>query len=389
MGVFSVRFLSDVVVVGGDTRAATSLPASTMSDDQLIESFVAVTNTSKSLAEQYLLRNDGDLLAAIEDFYASETSGLATPQPSTRSGKSGGVRTFRDLNEDDEEDKTDTNFFTGGEKSALQVENPNKKGNDDQKQPSLIERIFQRAREQMDEPDDRQLADAPEPTVSSFTGTGVKLGDSSLPLETIADAHSGLRRPAKVSREITFWRQGFTVGDGELRRYDDPENQHVLLELKQGRVPVSVLDVEYGQDVDVSVVRKTEEDYNPPKRNLAGFHGLGQRLGSPVPGEESGTPEVSEAPAATVEEPKKPDVGSGDSLVQIRFASGKRTSHKFNGLDPVTAVYDFVQTHELNTSPERDFVLTHAFPVAPIEKADTVTVEAAKLKNAVVVQRWK
>lgn len=360
-----------------------------MSDDQLIESFVAVTNTSKSLAEQYLLRNDRDLLAAIEDFYASETAGVANPQPSTRSGKSGGVRTFRDLNEDDEDDKTDTNFFTGGEKSALQVENPNKKDDDDHRQPSLIERIFQRAREQMDEPDDRPLADAPEPAVSSFTGTGVKLGDSSLPLETIADTHAGLRRPAKVSREITFWRQGFTVGDGELRRYDDPENQHVLLELKQGRVPVSVLDVEYGQDVDVSVVRKTDEDYKPPKRNLAGFHGLGQRLGSPVPGEESGTSEVSEAPAASAEQPKKPDVGSGDSLVQIRFASGKRTSHKFNGLDPVTAVYDFVQTHELNTSPERDFVLTHAFPVAPIEKADTVTVEATKLKNAVIVQRWK
>ena len=59
-----------------------------------------------------------------------------------------------------------------------------------------------------------------------------------------------------MTREITFWKQGFTVGDGPLHRYDDPRNASVLQELNQGRVPMSILDVEFGQDVDVSVYKK-------------------------------------------------------------------------------------------------------------------------------------
>lgn len=372
-----------------------------MSDNaQLIESFMAVTNTSKYLAEQYLQRNGNDLTNAIEDFYSSngDPSRAATPLESdseplrpasrARGTRSGGIRTLRDLGDDgDADDRTDANFFTGGEKSALQVENPDKKGKGRGSEPSLIEKIFQRASEQMNEPDDRPSANASEiPEQASFTGTGFRLGDSSLGLEMIADRSANTRpRPMKVTREITFWRQGFTVGEGPLRRYDDPENVLLLLELKLGRVPVSLLDVEFGQDVDVSVVRKVDEDYVPPKRKLGGFHGLGQRLGLPVPGESLSPEPVEEKPAVKAE---KPDQGSGDSLVQIRFANGKRVSHKFNGSDAVTSVYDFVRRHEYSDGL-RQFILSHTFPVKPIEESAEVSVEAAQLKNAVIVQRWK
>lgn len=356
-------------------------------NEQLIESFVAVTNASRYLAEQYLRRNDNDLTTAIEDFYASNGASV-TPEPQESSRRHTlGVRTLRDLGSDDEQDdKTNANFFTGGEKSALQVENPNKDNDKARSQPSLIDRIFQRAREQMEEPDDRPSTQTSEEQPRHFGGAGIKLGDSSHALEILPDATArGPRVPTKVSREITFWRQGFTVGDGPLQRYDDPENQQVLQELKNGRVPVSVLGVEFGQDVDVSVVKKTDEDYTPPKRKLGGFLGQGQRLGSPVPGESSATPEA-EAP---VEKPKPQDVGNGDSTVQIRFANGKRIAHKFNSSDPISVVYLFVRHHELNDLPLRAFALTHAFPVKPIEELDGVTVADAQLKNATIIQRWK
>lgn len=42
--------------------------------DQLIDQFVNVTNSSKSLAEQYLARNQNDLINAIEDYYASSSN---------------------------------------------------------------------------------------------------------------------------------------------------------------------------------------------------------------------------------------------------------------------------------------------------------------------------
>lgn len=356
-----------------------------MSDDQLVLKFVAITSASAYLAQQYLSRNDNDLTAAIEDYYASNDESSAPPLRQSPDRSRGGVRTLRDLDDDEPEENPNQNFFTGGEKSALQVENPDKKKKD--KEPSLIERIFQRAREQMDEPDDRESARGEE-VPETFSGTGFKLGDTTLPLEPVGDTSKRARKPEKVTREITFWRQGFTVGDGPLQRYDDPENENVLQELKQGRVPVSVLGVEFGQDVDVSVLKKTDEDYAPPKRKLGGFGGSGQRLGSPVPGETSGP--VS--PASPSEEPveaskPKPDQGDGDSPVQIRFANGKRAAHKFNSSDPVLRVYDFVRTHENNDG--RPFTLNHAFPVKPIEESVEVTVEDAKLKNSVVVQRWK
>ncbi|GEQ70664.1 hypothetical protein JCM33374_g4343 [Metschnikowia sp. JCM 33374] len=382
-----------------------------MSDNShLVESFIGVTNASKYLAQQYLDRNDNDLTGAIEDFYntngetgepSNAGSRSQTPVPRGRATKSGGITTLKDLGDEAEspDDKTQANFFTGGEKSALQVENPDKK-KDKRAQPSLVDRIFQRATEQMGEEDDRPSAQGPDAPAEKFTGTGFRLGDSSSTSEVVFDRNANVRaRPAKVTREITFWRQGFTVGDGPLRRYDDPENVQTLSELKQGRVPVSLLDVEFGQDVDVNVVRKVDEDYAPPKRKIGGFHGQGQRLGSPVPGEDiygvhAPVPEASkETPQTTplskaATGPGPSDQGEGDSLVQIRFANGKRVSHKFNGSDSVSVVYAFVRGHEHNSS-EKPFILSHTFPVKPIEESADTTVASAKLKNAVIVQRWK
>lgn len=368
--------------------------------EQLIAQFVAVTTSSRYLAEQYLSRNNNDLMDAIEDFYAnngkSDSSEPTSAPPKRKKNNSGGIRTFRDLNDQEgesDDEKTNTNFFTGGEKSGLQVEDPNKdkkKGND----RSIIDQIFQRAKEQIDQPDDRPSAAQPDEPTPKFSGTAFKLGSDEQPSETIADPNAHLpKRPSKVSREITFWKQGFTVGEGPLHRYDDPNNESVLNELNRGRVPVSLLDVEFGQDVDVSVFRKTDEDWVPPKRKVGGFHGHGQRLGSPVPGEFTPTPEpaaATTAPEPTVEKlaPAKQE-GEGDSLVQIRFANGKKVSHKFNSDDSIVKVYTFVRNHPFNDDTSRAFLLSHAFPVKPIEESESVTVADAKLKNAVIVQRWK
>ena len=57
----------------------------------------------------------------------------------------------------------------------------------------------------------------------SFTGTGRSLsGDTVVP--------SAPQQPEAVVHNIVFWRNGFTVNDGPLRRLDDPENA-VFLEV--------------------------------------------------------------------------------------------------------------------------------------------------------------
>ena len=58
---------------------------SNQEQDQLVDQFVTVTNSSKSLAEQYLARNENDLINAIEDYYATssntEDSGADNTKP--------------------------------------------------------------------------------------------------------------------------------------------------------------------------------------------------------------------------------------------------------------------------------------------------------------------
>lgn len=379
-------------------------------DEESIDHFIKITNSSRSIAEQYLSRNQNDLVESIEDYYANNSKDTTNSilnsqqqqqqQQKKKSKTSGGIKTFRDLNnneDDDDDDKTQTNFFTGGEKSGLQVEDPNKKdkklgGGDGGEDQSIIDRIFQRAKDQTDQPDDRPSnLNQFNNSSTKFSGTGFKLGDNEQPSEEIIDPNSNISKPpSKVSREITFWKQGFTVGDGPLHRYDDPNNERVLNELNRGRVPVSLLDVEFGQDVDVSVFRKTDENWVPPKRKVGGFSGSGQRLGSPVPGESipvESTPQESKP--QELNKPKPEDQGEGDSLVQIRFASGKKISHKFNSTDSLIEVYSFVRNHEFNSDKSKDFMLSHSFPVRPIDESNDLTVADAKLKNAVIVQRWK
>lgn len=347
--------------------------------EQLIDQFVNVTSASRDTAQQYLLRNKNDIMNAIEDFYAS--SGKSRSRPSS------GINTLSSLRDKEDEDSTNNNFFTGGEKSGLQVEDPNK--DKKKKGGSLIDQIFQRARDQLDQPDTRPSAQEDDEGEGgpTFEGTGFKLGDGTTPSQQIGSAAQPTRQK-KVTREITFWRQGFTVGEGALHRYDDPNNEDVLQELNRGRVPIAILDVEFGQDVDVSVFRKTDEDWTPPKRKVGGFHGLGQRLGSPVPGESPATAEQTPEPVAPPKPSAAPvDEGEGDSTVQIRFANGKRVSHKFNSSDSINTVYQFVRNHP--HSEARPFILSHSFPVKPIEESEETTVADAKLKNAVIVQRWK
>ena len=38
-------------------------------------------------------------------------------------------------------------------------------------------------------------------------------------------------------RHLTFWRDGFSIEDGELMRYDNPESDKVLEEINAGSVP--------------------------------------------------------------------------------------------------------------------------------------------------------
>ncbi|KAJ7186123.1 hypothetical protein C8R46DRAFT_1062539 [Mycena filopes] len=54
------------------------------------------------------------------------------------------------------------------------------------------------------------------------------------------------------------------MGDGPLRRYDDPANGKLLAAIHAGHAPPDLLDAPIGQRVDVQVTSCIKNDYRPP-----------------------------------------------------------------------------------------------------------------------------
>lgn len=72
----------------------------------------------------------------------------------------------------------------------------------------------------------------PSSASKSFTGTARLLSGETVP--------SIPRHPEAVTHNVTFWRNGFSVNDGPLRRLDDPENAP-FLEVTICESPIFVL----------------------------------------------------------------------------------------------------------------------------------------------------
>ena len=40
---------------------------------------------------------------------------------------------------------------------------------------------------------------------------------------------------------LKMWKDGFSIDDGDVRRYDDPANQKFLEDIKEGKVPMELV----------------------------------------------------------------------------------------------------------------------------------------------------
>jgi len=95
--------------------------------------------------------------------------------------------------------------------SGMLVQDPTKGGHD-------IDALFDQARQMgaTQGPFEHQ----PSSSSRSFTGTGRLLSGETVP--------AAPRPPENVIHNIFFWNNGFTVGNGPLRRFDDPANTAFL-----------------------------------------------------------------------------------------------------------------------------------------------------------------
>lgn len=382
------------------------------SEDQLTE-FISITGSEESVARQYIAKNNNDIQLALNDFYSNEKVSPGTkvehskPSASNTNRPTQTIRSFSDLKDFDSNnnrsDDDDMNFFTGGEKSGLAVENPNKY----KQGRKLVDDLIEQAEKDNDKPDwrdDDKSKEEDNKKVKTFKGTGYSLGsiENLVESHTVKDPSAGSASDGqeKVERTITFWKEGFSVDDGELYKYDDPQNQEYLKQLNQGRAPLSLLNVQMFQPVDVKVDKKLEEsfyDHQKAKPRVFGFQGTGQRLGSPVPGEpttveeamelygENTTNHTIEATSdSTPQKPQEPE--EGDTKIQIRLGDGTKLIQKINSTDKVEKIYDIILSR---TNDTREWSVVTLFPTDVLDNKKDKTIAEAGLKNTTVVQKWK
>ncbi|KAI9706916.1 MAG: hypothetical protein M1820_004695 [Bogoriella megaspora] len=288
---------------------------------------------------------------------------------------------------DDEDSENDQDFFAGGEKSGLAVQNP-KTAQDH------IRNIINQAKERIKRPGE----DDEEEPQSHFSGQGQTLGGDDTPSRIIPDPNADApRRPGRVNRVLHLWRNGFSVDDGPLCRYDDPEHEATLRMINQGRAPLDILNVERGQEVDLGVDPRKEEDYQPPKKTFKPFSGSGQRLGSPTPGAgpSSSSAATATAPAASSGLSSAPlpaevpiDESAPTIRLQIRLADGTNLRTRFNTTHTLNDIYRFVNSSNPGSS-SRAYVLMTTFPNKDHADSATALSEVKELsRGGNIVQKW-
>jgi UBX domain-containing protein 1 len=129
-----------------------------------------------------------------------------------------------------------------------------------------------------------------EPTQPRFTGTGYTLGSESQPSQPVVQAgqqQRGQRPPTR--RVLTLWHNGFTIDDGPLYPFTDPESLEILREIRMGRLPRNIANVENDEEIEMAVQKRENEDWTPSASRATSrvggggggstFHGQGNRLG--------------------------------------------------------------------------------------------------------------
>ena len=124
-------------------------------------------------------------------------------------------------------------FYAGGsERSGQQILGPPKRQDTDKQ----VTKVFDNARKQgateVQENESRSKQEKP------FTGTGYSLGDENLPSRTQGQQPPPQAAAASNTVEqlpLRFYSNGFTVGDGDLRKFED--NKEFMEYIKRGEVP--------------------------------------------------------------------------------------------------------------------------------------------------------
>ncbi|NWU97599.1 UBX2A protein, partial [Upupa epops] len=186
---------------------------------------------------------------------------------------------------------------------------------------------------------------------------------------------------------VKLWKNGFTVNDGELRSYTDVANQQFLDSIKKGELPFELQKGFDKEEVDVKVEDKKDTVYLSSKKPaFHPFSGHGYRLGSATPKVISKVRDDHQGPDNKRHLPLVP-LNDLEPItnIQIWLADGERIIQKFNVSHRISHIRDFITKYQ-GPQGSAPFTLTTSLPFQELQD-ETLTLQEAKLENAVVVQR--
>ncbi|XP_036330981.1 NSFL1 cofactor p47 [Rhagoletis pomonella] len=390
-------------------------------NDELIAQFIEISGGDENVARFYLASSNWSLEDALSHFLGNQvdgegdseeqsvdrnSAGASVDPPSTNSssrsrpeiGAEGftkktsdrpKVATLNDMTKRTSNEEEGQAFYAGGsERSGQQVLGPPKRKNFREQ----LTDMFRMAQEHSTG-DSAGGSTGPSTSGAVHWGQGVRLGMTDNDHSVVA-SHQGDGNATEEKRPIVvlkLWSQGFSIDDGELRLYDDPENKEFLETVMRGEIPHELL--EMGWLVNVDVEDHRHEDYKrksvPPK-----FKGSGHTLGSPTPNVEGAAAPSSAKPTPKVQG-KEDDASAKEKLnidssqptttLQIRLADGSRLMAQFNLNHTVADIHRYI----INARPQYadgNFRLVSSFPTRELTD-DAATIELAGLKNASILQR--
>ncbi|XP_074563450.1 plant UBX domain-containing protein 4-like [Curcuma longa] len=293
------------------------------------------------------------------------------------SGSRSTIRTLADLNrradpDSDSDEDGPQEYYTGGEKSGMLVQDPSQGGNN-------VDAIFEQARRM----GAGQGTFEPSQSSSSrsFTGTGRLLSGESVPSAPVPD------RAENIVHNIYFWRNGFTVNDGPLRRFEDPENASFLESITKSECPKELEPADRRTAVNVNLIRR-QEDYSEPVRRTTAFQGVGRTLGGGS-SDNSATEPTAASDASSAVAPSLLGLSVDPLLpstsIQLRLADGTRMVARFNLHHTVGHIRAFIDASRPGSS--RTYQLqTVGFPPKQLNDLDK-TIDEAGLANSVIIQK--
>ena len=361
--------------------------------EMLVDSFCGITGIPSDRAKNYLEAHTWDLESALSTYYDDNPGGhssqvipqLRTPNKEAEPKAGVGYTNMKDMRVDQNKEmdkKKNEQFFAGGSDSSGQmIEGPPKPDVDE----DIVSSTFKSARDQGAESAEEYHRTAKKEDTAQFMGSGRRLGKSE------AEVSKEVQGPAPPPKprifQLKFFKDGFTVDDGELRKFDEPRSKQFMMAVSKGYIPDELVKEADGKEVHLEMEDNRDELYTASKPKLQPFGGSGQRLGSITP-----VIQTTPAPVTVTEyvstETSLPEVNPSlpVTTLQVRLADGTRLTQKFNHTHTIADLRLFISCKTFQT--EKVFVIMTTFPNKELTD-DSLTLSQANLLNAVVVQRFK